>query len=58
LGWVSRAAAFASRTNRSTASRFRANFGDMIFTATIRSALVCRARKTVPIDPAPISFRT
>src|SRR5947207_9324560 len=54
FGWLSAAAALASRTNRSIRFRSAATSAGKIFNATFRSSFVSCARYTSPIPPAPI----
>ena len=54
LGWLSPAAAEASRRKRSTNAWSAANRSASTFTATSRSSTVSYARYTVAMPPLPI----
>ena len=57
FGWSSCASTRASRRNRSVSSA-SARSARMIFTATSRARLPCRARCTAPMPPVPMTSKT
>src|SRR5438093_823971 len=57
FGWLSRASTRPSRLNRSANAGSVASDCGRIFSATKRSILDCRALKTKPIPPCPMSSR-
>ena len=57
FGWSSCASTRASRRNRSVSSASACS-ARMIFTATSRARLSCRARCTAPMPPVPMTSKT